>query len=182
MYWTWRAGRGVITDHAARIIGPKGRIVGLDANHAMLREATRSRVRHAVQSVAERQPFPDSQFDLLSMGYALRHVTDLRGAFREYKRVLKPGGTLLLLEVTRPRSFAGYHFVRAYMRFVLPLVGMLRSRHPDFRRVIAYYWETIDKCVPPETILQALRDEGFEEVSRRVEMGICSAYTARRPA
>jgi demethylmenaquinone methyltransferase/2-methoxy-6-polyprenyl-1,4-benzoquinol methylase len=45
-----------------------------------------------------------------------------------------------------------------------------------------YYWDTIAACVPPETVLEALRAAGFAEVDRRVELGIFSEYRARRPA
>ena len=53
---------------------------------------------------AEALPFPDGRFEFLSMGYALRHVADLRSTFQEYHRVLAPGGRLLILEITPPRS------------------------------------------------------------------------------
>ena len=55
-----------------------------------------------IEGRAEAIPFPDASFDFLSMGYALRHIGDLSAAFSEFHRVLKPGGRLCLLEITKP--------------------------------------------------------------------------------
>ena len=55
-----------------------------------------------IEGRAEATPFPDASFDFLSMGYALRHIGDLSAAFSEFHRVLKPGGRLCLLEITKP--------------------------------------------------------------------------------
>ena len=97
-------GTGLVARGAVRILGDPGRVIGIDPSRGMLREARKALASPLVQGRAEALPFRDDLFDMLSMGFALRHVPDLDAAFREYRRVLKPGGRLLLLEVSRPRS------------------------------------------------------------------------------
>ena len=84
-----------------------------------------------VQGRAEEIPLRDDLFDMLSMGFALRHVATLEVAFAEYRRVLKPGGRLLLLEVSRPRSAVIRWAIRVYFQQVLPLI--IRDRHREPR-------------------------------------------------
>ncbi|HEV3141855.1 MAG TPA: class I SAM-dependent methyltransferase, partial [Vicinamibacterales bacterium] len=100
-------GTGLLAREIQRVLGPTGRIVGLDPSVNMM-AAGRCRLSIAlVRGHGERLPFADRSFEFVTMGYALRHVSDLDQAFEEYLRVLKPGGRLLLLEVTRPTSRLG---------------------------------------------------------------------------
>jgi len=174
-------GTGVVAGHAAKITGPTGLTIGLDPSWNMLSVARRERVRHAVQGIAERLPFRDDRFDLVSMGYALRHVADLSVTFREYLRVLKPGGTLLILEITPPRSGLSRAMLKAYMKFVVPPLARLGTGPRQAGTLMSYYWDTTDQCVPPDTILGALRDVGFENVERKVQIAVFSEYAARKP-
>jgi demethylmenaquinone methyltransferase/2-methoxy-6-polyprenyl-1,4-benzoquinol methylase len=85
-------GTGIVAGHAAHIVGPLGGVMALDPSIPMLRTARQQRVPCVIQGIGEFLPFADRSFDMLSMGYALRHVTDLHVTFGEYQRVLKPGG------------------------------------------------------------------------------------------
>src|SRR5437867_1721338 len=93
-------GTGLVALGAAGIIGEPGRVIGVDPSRGMLREAREALSGPLVQGRAEALPFRDDLFDMLSMGFALRHVADLGSASREYWRVLKPGGRLIVLEVS----------------------------------------------------------------------------------
>jgi demethylmenaquinone methyltransferase/2-methoxy-6-polyprenyl-1,4-benzoquinol methylase len=90
-----------------------GNLSGLDPSAGMLHEAGQPVPFRAVRGVADALPFADATFDFLSMGFALRHVADLRATFAEYRRVLRPGGTLLVLEISRPSSPLGYRIAKA---------------------------------------------------------------------
>src|SRR5512143_1569310 len=107
-------GTGVLAEAALHLVGPSGRVVGLDPSAGMLLQARRRGVRGLVLGVAEALPFPDASFDLVTMGYALRHVADLTATFAEYRRVLRPGGRVLVLEITRPQSRLGLACTRFY--------------------------------------------------------------------
>jgi demethylmenaquinone methyltransferase/2-methoxy-6-polyprenyl-1,4-benzoquinol methylase len=175
-------GTGMVSGPATEIVGPTGRVVGLDPSPGMLGEAVRhGRVKWAVQGVAERLPLADDSFDLLCMGFALRHVSDLLAAFGEYKRVLKPGGTVLILEITAPRSRVSYHLFKFYLETLLPKITRVSTFNPDAQLLMSYFWDTVEQCVPPETVLGALREAGFERITRRVKIGVFSEYKASKP-
>ena len=174
-------GTGQVARAAARILGDPRGVVGLDPSVGMLREARRVHAGPLVQGRAEEIPLQDDAFDMLSMGFALRHVATLEIAFAEYRRVLKPGGRLLLLEVSRPRSAMIRWAIRIYFQHVLPLIIRIGTGSPDARLLMKYYWDTIDECVPPAMILAALRQTGFVQVQHRVVAGCLSEYVAVKP-
>jgi demethylmenaquinone methyltransferase / 2-methoxy-6-polyprenyl-1,4-benzoquinol methylase len=174
-------GTGLVARAAVRILGEPGAVVGLDPSSGMLREARKALSVPLVQGTVEELPFGDDRFDFLSMGYALRHAADLRVAFGECRRVLKPGGRLLVLEISRPASAVRERIVRVYLQKVLPLVMRLGTGSPEPERLMAYYWDTIAECVPPDAILQVLRASGFVRVERRVRGGLLSEYLGLKP-
>jgi demethylmenaquinone methyltransferase / 2-methoxy-6-polyprenyl-1,4-benzoquinol methylase len=131
-----------------------------------------------VQGRAEQMPFDENSFDFLTMGYALRHVTSLEATFREYHRVLRPGGKVLILEITKPSGQVGNFFFRLYFGRIYPALTLLFTRSHDARNMMRYYWETMDACVPPTVVLDALRAAGFVDVKRTRMLGLCSEYSA----
>jgi demethylmenaquinone methyltransferase/2-methoxy-6-polyprenyl-1,4-benzoquinol methylase len=172
-------GTGLTARAALGIIGRASAIVGLDASLGMLGHARPLGIP-LVRAFAEQLPMASRSIDFISMGYALRHVADLNDTFREYHRVLRPGGRLVLLELTRPQgSPLRYAALRVYMKRVVPLVARLGPGGPDARTLMEYYWETIDAFVPPDVVLGSLRQVGFEDVRREVTWGIFSEYLAR---
>lgn len=171
------SGTGVIAAQGQEIVGRRGLVVALDPSLGMMSHAARRGVRRRVRGVAEALPFPDGQFDRLTMGYALRHVADLRTTFQEYLRVLKPGGKVLLLEITRPSSRVQHAVLAFYLGRVVPFLARFGRGGRSSRELMEYYWDTIENCVPPEVILEALVDAGFSQVERRVQNGILSEYT-----
>ena len=173
-------GTGLLAREIVHILGPSGRVVGLDPSWQMIAEGRRQLNVAFVQGVGECLPFPDSHFDFLTMGYALRHVPDLDQAFEEYRRVLKPGGRLVLLEITRPASAVGLALARFYFGTIVPLVTRIGTGSANAGGLMRFYWDTIARCVPPETILAALRRAGLDAPARTVMYGMFSEYTASR--
>jgi demethylmenaquinone methyltransferase/2-methoxy-6-polyprenyl-1,4-benzoquinol methylase len=135
-----------------------------------------------VLGVGEQLPFADQTFDFLSMGYALRHLSDLRPAFAEFRRVLKPGGIVCLLEIARPGGAIQRKALEVYFKGIFPILSRLVSRRPQSGRLWTYYWETIDQCVPATTVLRAMSDAGLIHARRFAELGIFAEYTAVRPS
>jgi demethylmenaquinone methyltransferase/2-methoxy-6-polyprenyl-1,4-benzoquinol methylase len=172
-------GTGAVTTSVQEIAG-LDQALGLDPSTGMLLQARGHGIRHLVRGVAESLPFPDGRFDFLSMGYALRHVADLRRTFQEYHRVLAPGGRLLILEITPPRSRLPFFLLELYLGRIVPLVARLGRGGRTSRDLMRYYWETIEQCVAPGIILGALAEAGFTQVERQVEMTIFSEYIAVR--
>ena len=174
-------GTGLMARAALRLgIAPRD-LVGLDPSAGMLREAGRGLPFQVVRGSADALPFAPARFDFLCMGFALRHVGNLRQTFDEYRRVLRPGGTLLLLEISRPASPLGYRIAKAYLQQVVPLMTRLGTRSDGAQLLMRYYWHTIDACVPPEAILDVLRAAGFRVARRQTYFGVFSEYRATVP-
>ena len=172
-------GTGLLACEVVHLLGPGGHVVGVDPSPQMMAVGRRHAGIRFVQSVGECLPFPDSHFDFITMGYALRHVPDLHEAFQEYFRVLKPGGRVLLLEITKPASALGAALARVYFGSVVPSLARIGTRSADAARLMRFYWDTIEHCVAPEVVLASLSQSGF--VAKRTTVhGIFSEYTASR--
>jgi demethylmenaquinone methyltransferase/2-methoxy-6-polyprenyl-1,4-benzoquinol methylase len=109
-------------------------------------------------------------------------MSDLSVVFGEIARVLTPGGTACVLEITRPRGPIAHALVKAYMRGLVPVIAKVFARHRETARLMRYYWDTIEACVPPERVLATLAAAGLTSPARHVELGIFSEYTGRKPA
>jgi demethylmenaquinone methyltransferase/2-methoxy-6-polyprenyl-1,4-benzoquinol methylase len=174
-------GTGLTARQAAILVGPSGKVSGVDPSVGMLESAKVPVDVDLLLGNAESIPAKAESADFLSMGYALRHVADLSAAFTEFMRVLKPGGRICLLEITRPEGRLPRAALRAYMRGVVPFLAGILSENPDTPKLMRYYWDTIDACAPPSEILRAIREAGFIDDHRYVELGVFSEYRARKP-
>jgi demethylmenaquinone methyltransferase/2-methoxy-6-polyprenyl-1,4-benzoquinol methylase len=171
-------GTGLVAREALAILGRPEDVIGLDLSAGMLRQARAALPIPLLQARAEAIPLADSSVDLISMGYALRHVPDLVHTFREYRRVLRPGGRVLLLEIDQPRSRAGAAALRFYLGRVVPALSRWLGGGEEARVMMRYFWDTIDACVPPGEIEGALVAAGFADVACEVQLGIFRAYRA----
>jgi demethylmenaquinone methyltransferase/2-methoxy-6-polyprenyl-1,4-benzoquinol methylase len=174
-------GTGLVARAAAQVLGDVGAIVGLDPSAGMLRQARKTVPGPLIQGHVEELPFESASFDVLTIGYALRHARDLGVAFGECLRVLKPGGRILVLEISLPRSEVRRRLARLYLTRVMPALMALTTRNRDVGRLARYYWDTIAACVPPEVIVDSLGRSGFADARHRLFAGLLSEYTARRP-
>lgn len=174
-------GTGLVAREAIAIAGRASLVKGLDPSPGMLREARRQLGLPAVLGFGERIPLRDASIDFVSMGYALRHLEDLTVTFREFARVLRPGGRACILELTRPANRLGRAVLRAYLKWVVPFFTGVFTRNRDAKLLMRYFWETIQACVPPERILRALHDAGFVRVRRTLVLGLFSEYVGRLP-
>lgn len=137
-------GTGDLAAVLARQVGPKGRVVLADINAAMLavgRDRLLDRGLAAnlswVQADAEQLPFPDDGFDLVTIAFGLRNVTDKDRALAAMRRVLKPGGRLLVLEFSRPTNPLFASVYEQYSFQVLPRLGRLVTGDADSYRYLA---------------------------------------------
>jgi len=100
----------------------------------------------------------------------------------EYFRVLKPGGALLILEISRPRSALPFHLARLYLKSIVPWVARLRTGRKSVETLMRYFWDTIEFCQPAETILAEFKEAGFTNC-RLSECfgGLIRDYSAVKP-
>jgi demethylmenaquinone methyltransferase/2-methoxy-6-polyprenyl-1,4-benzoquinol methylase len=175
-------GTGMVAGPAMEIVGAEGRVVGVEPSAGMLGEAVRKgRLKWALRGVAEDLPLADDSFDMVTMGFALRHVSDLLTAFREYRRVLKPGGKVLILEITRPPPGLAYRCFKLFMKSVIPAMTRVSTFNREAQSLMDYHWETVDQCVPSAAILEAMGQAGFEQVTRRIQATFCYEYSGMKP-
>jgi demethylmenaquinone methyltransferase/2-methoxy-6-polyprenyl-1,4-benzoquinol methylase len=174
-------GTAAVARGAVRIVGPEGQVFGVDPNRGMLGEARKVFKGPLTRGVAQQLPFQDDSFDFVTMGIALRHVPDLVATFGEYLRVLKPGGTLWILEGHVPKSRLGLAATRFVWAKLIPGLTLLTTGSRDAKLLMDYYWDTVEKSAPPETILEALRKVGFEDVRYQVVVpGAFCEYGGRK--
>jgi demethylmenaquinone methyltransferase/2-methoxy-6-polyprenyl-1,4-benzoquinol methylase len=146
------AGSGLIT----RLLEARGHdVVALDLTVAMLAGA-HARGASAVLATADALPFPDASFDAVTFGYLLRYVPDPAATLGEMARVMRPGGSIGMVEFGRPRGVWGPPWW-CYTRLGLPAAGMLAGR--GWRRVGSYLGPSIDafhRRYPSDAALIAL--------------------------
>lgn len=173
-------GTGLVAREAISLAGDARLVVGVDPSAGMIGQAGRQLPLRLIRGRAEALPFADHTFDFLSMGYALRHVSDLTATFREFRRVLKPGGIACVLELTRPENAIRRVLLRAYMKGLIPCLSRIATPDRENRAgttlLWRYYWETIESCVEPQTVLAAMKAAGFAQVGRRLRLGLFSDY------
>jgi demethylmenaquinone methyltransferase/2-methoxy-6-polyprenyl-1,4-benzoquinol methylase len=172
-------GTGLVSREILKITGEPQRLVGVDPSPGMMEQARFDAPVDCRLGRAEEIPVPTASADFVVMGYALRHIADFAAAAAEFRRVLRPGGRLLILEITRAESRWGNQLLKAYMRGAVPLMARLVSKSPSTPMLWRYYWDTIEACVPPPQVIRTLENAGLVDVTRRVELGIFSEYQAR---
>lgn len=176
-------GTGLVAREILKITGEPRRLIGVDPSPGMMAQASSQTGLSAEVACrlgrAEDIPVPDASADFIVMGYALRHIADFAAAAAEFRRVLRPGGRLLILEITRAEGKLSNALLKAYMRGVVPLLARVVSRAEASPMLWRYYWDTIEACVPPAEVMGTLAGQGLLDVERHVELGIFSEYRAR---
>jgi len=163
---------------------PARRVVGVDFSAAMLQIGNEKAGRagaagpaiHLIRGDAMRIPLRDGSVDAATIGFGIRNVEEPATACREISRVLRPGGALVILEFSLPRSPALRNFYLWYFRRVLPLIGRVVSKHPS---AYTYLPASVAAFPSPEEFAQHLRDAGFGTVrAMALTFGIVYMFVA----
>ena len=173
-------GTGLLAREALELCGAQGSLIGVDPSAGMMAQAHLPRAQ-LLQGRAEALPCADASGDFVCMGYALRHLSDLDLALSEFLRVLRPGGRLLMLEITRPGGALAQWALKGYMRTVVPVAARWVTHRADTATLWRYYWDTIEACIVPSQVLDAMSRAGFVDIDQHVELGIFREYTACKP-
>lgn len=161
-------GTGDLAMKFARIVGPRGQVVLADINASMLEVGRKRLVDEGIvgnveyaQVDAECLPFPDNHFDLITIAFGLRNVTDKDKALASMQRVLKPGGRLLVLEFSKPTLPGLSPLYDLYSFTMLPLMGKLIAGDAASYRYLA---ESIRMHPDQETLKGMMENAGFDRV------------------
>jgi demethylmenaquinone methyltransferase / 2-methoxy-6-polyprenyl-1,4-benzoquinol methylase len=175
----------LIYDRAARGTVP---IVGVDFCGAMLTRAARKaaasgageRIRF-VEADAQALPFPDNTFQIATIAFGLRNVTDTDRGIAEMVRVLRPGGRIAILEFSKPRHWLFGRLYRGYIRYALPLIGQLLCRSSE--SAYRYLPESLLRFPDYEALSAKLSAHGLVDVTYEpLTLGIATLYLGVKPA
>jgi demethylmenaquinone methyltransferase/2-methoxy-6-polyprenyl-1,4-benzoquinol methylase len=180
-------GTGDLTQLFARSAAAK--VTGLDFTPAMLDIARIKQQRQPTDAAAKvtylegdamALPFPDASFDVLSIAFGIRNVTDPAKAIAEFARVLKPGGRVVILEFGQPTNGLMRWFNGVYCASIMPRTATAISG--DKSGAYRYLPASVGTFWTPAEMQQALATAGFVEVvATPMTMGICVCYRALRP-
>jgi demethylmenaquinone methyltransferase/2-methoxy-6-polyprenyl-1,4-benzoquinol methylase len=141
-----------------------GRVVGLDFSERMLERARRkSGTIEWVQGDALALPFEDGSFDAATCGFGVRNLEDLAGGLAELRRVLRPGGRIAVLEITRPRGLLK-PFFRLWFDVLVPLAGKVLPGG----RAYTYLPASVRRFPGPDDLSALFERVGFEDVRYRL--------------
>ena len=160
-------------------------IVGADISEGMMAVGREKVKEDGLQNVISFQyedcmqlSFPDGSFDAVTSSYGVRNFQNLDKGLQEMQRVLRPGGHLLIVELTPPPSFPMKQLFWLYAHVVMPLLGRLIS-HDD--SAYTYLPASMEAFPQPEQMEGILRKAGFTEVQwRRFTFGISTMYLATK--
>ena len=179
-------GTGDLARKFSSLVGPDGEVVLADINASML-QVGRDRLLDKgvsnnisfVQADAEKLPFPDNHFDVVTIAFGLRNVTHKEDALRSMLRVLKPGGRLLVLEFSKPSNPLLSKFYDAYSFRFMPLAGKLITDDADSYRYLA---ESSRMHPDQETLKGMMATAGFERVTfHNMTGGIVALHRGIKP-
>jgi demethylmenaquinone methyltransferase/2-methoxy-6-polyprenyl-1,4-benzoquinol methylase len=169
--------------------GGAAAVTGLDFTEEMLEIARQKAPRHLgdqssrvtyIQGDAQALPFPDGSFDVVSIAFGIRNVQDPAQALREFRRVLKPGGRVVVLEFAQPGLAPIRWFNSVYCSRIMPITATWISG--DKSGAYKYLPKSVETFTPEAQFLRDLSAAGLvEPQSWHLSLGICNCYRARVP-
>jgi demethylmenaquinone methyltransferase / 2-methoxy-6-polyprenyl-1,4-benzoquinol methylase len=177
-------GTGDLAIAAAKKFKPS-KIVGLDIAANMLKIGEQKSIKEGLQDIisfetgdSEALRFDSESFDTVMASFGVRNFENLEGGLSEMRRVMKTGGTLMILEFSTPRIFPIKQLYFFYFRYILPLIGKIISKDS---RAYTYLYESSANFPSFEAFNSVLNKIGFKELRYYpLTFGICCVYTAKK--
>jgi demethylmenaquinone methyltransferase/2-methoxy-6-polyprenyl-1,4-benzoquinol methylase len=175
-------GTGKLTAELAERVGPFGKVIGVDLSGGMLDRA-RSEYRDLVQVEFRRGdalalPIDDDEVDAATIGFGLRNLADFEAGFRELGRIVRPGGSVVCLELTLPRPRWWGRLYHATFRRTAPIAGSVFGRRGAYR----YLPESLEGFPDADRLAETMRRAGLAQVGfRRLGLGMVALHHGRVP-
>ena len=169
---------------ACRLLKPRS-LTGIDISEGMMQVGRQKaseagladRIRFRRED-CEALSFPDASFDAVTVAFGIRNFEHLDRGLQEMCRVLRPGGHLVILELSTPDRFPMKQLFFLYSKIIMPLIGKLISKDNS---AYTYLPESIRAFPQGEVMQKAIRNAGFSEVHfKRLTFGICTLYVATK--
>ena len=157
-------------------------ITGVDISAGMLEVGKKKIKERGLDELIELQlgdsenlPFEDNSFDAVTVAFGVRNFENLEKGLSEINRVLRPGGTALVLEFSQPTKFPFKQIYQGYFKFILPAIGRVASKDKD---AYDYLQRSVNAFPHGESFLKKMEGAGFESNKNRpLTLGIASIYT-----
>ena len=164
---------------------PSSRVTGIDISKGMLERGREKIARlklegrvELLEGDSEAIHFPDNHFDAVTVAFGVRNFENLERGLEEMLRVLKPGGRLVILEFSQPRTPGIRHLYELYLRLIAPGVGRMVS---SSREAYRYLNDSVRAFPEGEEFVRILDKSGYTNTSlRRLSLGICSIYIGEK--
>lgn len=177
-------GTGDFAILAAKMLHPHT-LIGADISEGMMEIGRQKVEKEGLSDIIKFQKedclslsYPDNTFDAVTAAFGIRNFANLDQGLKEICRVLKDGGHLSIVELTRPVSFPMRQLFHVYSHTVLPVYGRLISKDQS---AYAYLTATIEAFPQGEQMVEILKSAGFSNASfRRLTFGICTMYFATK--
>lgn len=173
-------GTGDIAIELAKAVGPTGQVIASDFTLEMMFPGP-GKAQRAGQNVeflaadALKLPFADNFFDCVTTGFAMRNVVDIKAAFVEMRRVVKPGGRVVCLEVAKPDLALLRFLHQLYFNNIVPVIGRVISGASE---AYTYLPDSAKNFPPPEKLKEIMEQAGFRYVRfRRLSFGAVAIHT-----
>lgn len=159
------------------------KVIGVDISEGMLEVGRKKMIAKGYDKKielrsgdSENLPFEENKFDAVIVAFGVRNFENLEKGLEEMRRVLKPGGQVVVLEFSKPRSFPFKQLYNFYFKYILPLVGKLVSRDPA---AYTYLPESVQAFPDGNDFINILNRIGYKETKcKPLTLGISSLYTA----
>lgn len=167
----------------AEMVGATGKVTGLDFSREMLKiaqqkiKAEQHKNITLIKGDAQQLPFPDDSFDACVIGFGLRNVPDAGLTLAEMRRVVKPGGKVIVLETSQPQKIVIRFGWKLYLEKIIPLMGSLIHQMSAYD----YLQSSTQKFLTPLALDKLFLQQGYQKVQHQsLALGAAMIHTGEK--